>query len=62
MTGALEAGDTAELIDQGDTLLMLIQQHNSKEEAMLYPLAERSLASQWPELEKQLVGMARESR
>ncbi len=56
MAAALEAGDVQELVDQGDTLLMLTQQHNSKEEAMLYPLAERALASEWLELEKKLRG------
>jgi hemerythrin-like domain-containing protein len=54
MAGALAGGDHRELLDLGDTLLMLIQQHNSKEERMLYPLAEEALASEWPELRARL--------
>ncbi len=42
-----------ELIDQGDTLLMLIQQHNAKEEGMLYPMAQRVLGPQWAQLQEQ---------
>jgi len=42
------------VLDQGDTLLMLIQQHNVKEENILYPLADRALGGDWPELEKKL--------
>jgi hemerythrin-like domain-containing protein len=54
MAAAVEAGDYRELIDQGDTLLMLIQQHNVKEEGMLYPMSEERLGSQWPELRQRL--------
>jgi hemerythrin-like domain-containing protein len=36
------AGDRAGLIEQGDTLMMLIQQHNAKEEGMLYPMADQA--------------------
>lgn len=48
---AVQAGDIDGALDQGDTLLMLIQQHNAKEEGMLYPMAEQALASAWAELE-----------
>lgn len=51
---AMEAGDTEEAMDIGDTLLMLIQQHNVKEEGMLYPMAENMLAGEWAELAEQL--------
>lgn len=44
------AGDFQELLDEGDTLLLLIQQHNQKEEQMLYPMSEQALDSVWPEL------------
>lgn len=37
-------------LDDGDTLLLLVQQHNAKEEGMLYPTAERMLESAWPSL------------
>lgn len=58
MAAVLEAGDVQELLDQGDTLLMLTQQHNSKEEGMLYPMSERALAREWPGLEEKLAGWA----
>ena len=54
MAEAASSGDHAELLDQGDTLLMLIQQHNQKEEGMLYPMAERALGDLWPELRSRL--------
>jgi len=54
MAQALERGAIQELLDQGDSLLMLIQQHNSKEEGMLYPMAQRALGAQWPELCSQI--------
>ncbi len=54
MQAAAERGDLRELLDQGDTLLILIGQHNQKEEGMLYPLAERALATRWPELRARL--------
>lgn len=38
---AQDAGGVGELVD---TLLLLLQQHNAKEEAVLYPLADRVLA------------------
>ncbi len=47
MESAAMGGDWAEMVDQGDTLLMLIQQHNVKEEAILYPMADRALGSEW---------------
>jgi hemerythrin-like domain-containing protein len=50
MGAALERGDHETLLDQGDTLLLLIQQHNQKEEGMLYPMSERALAAEWPAL------------
>lgn len=50
MGKAAQAGQLEALLDQGDTLLMLIQQHNMKEEGMLYPLADGSLRAEWPGL------------
>ncbi|MEZ4654630.1 MAG: hemerythrin domain-containing protein [Candidatus Eisenbacteria bacterium] len=47
-------GDGRELLDLGDTLLMLIQQHNTKEEGILYPMADDALAAGWSELATQL--------
>ncbi|MFQ5698683.1 MAG: hemerythrin domain-containing protein [Myxococcota bacterium] len=54
MHEAVERGNAQELLDQGDTLLMLIQQHNQKEEHMLYPMAEQALGDLWPRLREQL--------
>lgn len=51
---AAAQGDTDELLDLGDTLLMLIQQHNSKEERMLYPMMDQVLADQWEGLKGRL--------
>jgi hemerythrin-like domain-containing protein len=50
IAAALASGATQEMLDQGDSLLMLIQQHNAKEEGMLYPMAQRALSAQWKEI------------
>ena len=51
---AVESGDAQEALDIGDTLLMLIQQHNVKEEGMLYPMAENMLSPHWTDLAAKL--------
>jgi iron-sulfur cluster repair protein YtfE (RIC family) len=51
---SIGSGDTDDALDLGDTLLMLIQQHNVKEEGMLYPMAENMLAGEWAGLAEQL--------
>jgi iron-sulfur cluster repair protein YtfE (RIC family) len=51
---AMEAGDAQEAMDIGDTLLMMTQQHNVKEEGMLYPMAENILARDWAVLAAEL--------
>ena len=51
---AVEAGNAEEAMYIGDTLLMLIQQHNAREECELYPVAESLLASRWDELAARL--------
>jgi hemerythrin-like domain-containing protein len=43
MAAAVKARQPDRLLEGGDTLLMLIQQHNVKEEGMLYPMAEQHL-------------------
>lgn len=53
---AADEGDYGEVLDLGDTLLMLVQQHNSKEEAMLYPMMDQVLAGQWAALKGRLRG------
>jgi iron-sulfur cluster repair protein YtfE (RIC family) len=50
MAEAVRANDPDDLLAQGDTLHLLIQQHNAKEEGMLYPTAERFLQPEWPAL------------
>lgn len=47
---ALARRDWSGALDQGDTLLMLLQQHNTKEEGVLYPMAEQRLGDAWEEL------------
>jgi hemerythrin-like domain-containing protein len=51
---AIDAGDSEEALDLGDTLHMLTQQHNIKEEGMLYPMAEDVLGEEWTELKQKL--------
>jgi hemerythrin-like domain-containing protein len=53
MATAIPAGDYQGVLDLGDTLLMLVQQHNQKEEGMLYPMADSALASEWGSLREQ---------
>ena len=54
MAGAVKAGEYPAVLDLGDTLLMLVQQHNQKEEAMLYPMADNALASDWETLREKI--------
>ena len=54
MAQAIEAGDFQATLDQGDTLLMPIQQHNIKEEGVLYPMADQVLGEGWEALANQL--------
>lgn len=50
MAEAVASGDRQELLDLGDTLMMLIQQHNVKEEQMLYPMMSSRISGEWPDL------------
>jgi len=54
MAAVAERADSSELLDLGDTLQLLIQQHNVKEEGMLYPMAEQACAADWPALREKL--------
>ena len=54
MGAAVDGNDYDELVDLGDTLLMLIQQHNQKEEHMLYPMAEQVLTAEWAKIRETL--------
>ena len=46
MAQAAEAGDTQRYLGLSETLNMLMQQHNLKEENMLYPMSDRALAEE----------------
>jgi hemerythrin-like domain-containing protein len=56
MSRRADAGDFDGVLDQGDTLLMVIQQHNAKEEGMLYPMADNVLRPAWPAVAQRLRG------
>lgn len=43
---ALDTEDQDEFLGEAETLLIFMQQHNAKEEMMLYPIADQFLASQ----------------
>ena len=55
-------GDFESVADNGDTLLMLIQQHNVKEENILYPMTEARLAGAWAGLAARVDAIYRDSR
>lgn len=44
LRGAVAQRDAAALADSVETLLLLMQQHNAKEESVLYPIADQNLA------------------
>ncbi len=53
--GVLADGrDLRGVLDQGDSLMMLIQQHNAKEEGVLYPMVDAALGPVWPRLAARL--------
>ena len=54
MQRAAASGDFEAVADHGDTLLMLTQQHNVKEERMLYPMTDRVMGAGWDGLVAQL--------
>lgn len=54
MAAAAGRGEGDAVVDLGDTLMMLIQQHNLKEEGMLYPMAERALGGAWEVLAEKI--------
>lgn len=56
MATAAAASDLESVLDHGDTLLMLSQQHNVKEEGILYPMADQALGASWGQLVDRVVG------
>ncbi len=50
LTGALARKDATAFLGDADTMLILMQQHNVKEEQMLYPMADKTLAGECGEV------------
>jgi len=55
MKKSYEAADYQKIFDRAETLLILVQQHNSKEENMLYPMCDQHLPDIAEELTKKLI-------
>lgn len=54
MSTALQTKDRNEFAGVAETLLILMQQHNMKEENMLYPMCDRALSAQPPNVDGEL--------
>lgn len=54
MNDAVKQPDKDEFLGQAETLLMVMQQHNMKEEQMLYLMADRALSDQMDAVLQQL--------
>ena len=50
MNQSLESGNVQDVLDHGDTLHILVQQHNVKEESVLYPMCDEALGANWTKL------------
>lgn len=51
---SLNKGDFQRIYDLSETMLILIQQHNSKEENVLYPMTDQHLPGDFEEIAKQM--------
>ncbi|UCV27420.1 hemerythrin domain-containing protein [Ferribacterium limneticum] len=51
---ALKAGNTEDYLGLADTLLIMMQQHNMKEENMLYPMCDQHLTAELPAILERL--------
>ena len=58
MRAAIEARDAEQYLGVAETLLILLQQHNMKEEDMMYPMLDQSLGDDAPGLLRQLEAIA----
>ena len=58
MRAAIEAKDAEQYLGVAETLLILLQQHNMKEEDMMYPMLDQSLGGDAPGLLRQLEATA----
>lgn len=54
MLAALDRKDADAYLGLSETLLMLLRQHNLKEEQILYPMADQALAASIPEVVRQM--------
>ena len=61
MQEARDDDDYQELVDLGDTLMMMMAQHNHKEEGILYMMADQTLGPQWPAIKEALNQLGGES-
>lgn len=51
---ALKSGNIEDYLGQAETLLIMMQQHNMKEENMLYPMCDQHLSAESPALLQRL--------
>ncbi|MDA8110480.1 MAG: hemerythrin domain-containing protein [Betaproteobacteria bacterium] len=58
LRAALEARDAARYLGASETLLILLQQHNIKEESMMYPMLDQALGEEAGQLLGQLQSAA----
>ena len=58
MSEALSNRDRDEILEVGETMMILMQQHNVKEEGILYPMADQLLASYREELIERMDAVA----
>ncbi len=59
MKAAVAAGNDTDYLGLSETLNMIMQQHNIKEENMLYPMSDRALAGEGDELIHRMDAVAR---
>ena len=60
MADAVKQQDRDEFLGQAETLLVMMQQHNMKEEQMLYRMADQVLAGEMAEVLQQLTAVGSE--
>ena len=58
MSEALSNEDGEEILEDGETMMILVQHHNVKEEGILYPMADQHLASYREELIERMDAVA----
>ncbi len=58
MRAAIEANDAKQYLGTAETLHMLLQQHNMKEESMMYPMLDQALGEDARDLLAQLEALA----